>query len=101
LAETFCLTFKVRHLGRVQFRSSLKDIAIININVKKVLVKAYNSIGKVERYYSLLQQAYKILNSELLSANKESILQITVKAVNDLVGLDSIVPILLVFKAYL
>jgi hypothetical protein len=35
-----------------------------------------------------------------LSANKEAILQIAVKAVNDLVGLDGIVPTLLVFRAY-
>jgi hypothetical protein len=35
-----------------------------------------------------------------LLANKESILQIAVKAVNDSAGLDSIVFILLVFKAY-
>jgi hypothetical protein len=65
-----------------------------------VLVKAHNSIGKVERYYSLLRQAYKILSSELPSANKEVILQIAVKAVNDSAGLDGIMLTLLVFKAY-
>jgi hypothetical protein len=65
-----------------------------------VLVKAYNSISKVKQYYSLLQQAYKILSSELLSANKKAILQIIIKAVNDLAGLDGIVLTLLVFKAY-
>jgi hypothetical protein len=65
-----------------------------------VPVKAHNSIGKVKRYYSLLRQAYKILSNKLLSANKKSILQITVKAVNDLTGPDGIVPTLLVFGAY-
>jgi hypothetical protein len=44
---------------------------------------------------------YKILSSELLSANKEAILQMAVKAVNDLAGLDGIVPTLLIFGAYL
>jgi hypothetical protein len=73
----------------------------MNINVKKVLVKAYNSINKVERYYNLLQQTYKILSSELLLTNKKAILQITVKAVNDSARPDGIVPTLLVFKAYL
>jgi hypothetical protein len=72
----------------------------MDINVKKVPVKAHNSIGKVERYYGLLQQTYKILSSELLLANKEAILQITVKAVNNSVGPDGIVPTLLVFEAY-
>jgi hypothetical protein len=66
-----------------------------------VPVKAHNSIGKVERYHSLLRRAYKILSSELPLANKEAILQITVKAVNDSVGPDGIVPTLLVFRAYL
>jgi hypothetical protein len=65
-----------------------------------VLVKAYNSIGKVKQYYSLLRQTYKILSSELLSANKKAILQIAVKTVNDSAGPDGIVPTLLVFKAY-
>jgi hypothetical protein len=65
-----------------------------------VPVKAHNSIGKVERYYSLLQQAYKILSSELLSANKEAILQIIIKAVNDSAGSDGIIPTLLIFRAY-
>jgi hypothetical protein len=65
-----------------------------------VPVKAHNNIGKIKRYHSLLQRAYKILNSELLSANKEAILQMAVKTVNDSAGPDSIVPTLLVFGAY-
>jgi hypothetical protein len=72
----------------------------MNIDVKEVLVEAYNSIGKVERYYGSLRRAYKILSSELLSANKEAILQMAVKAVNDSAGPDGIVPTLLVFGAY-
>jgi hypothetical protein len=63
-----------------------------------VLVKAHNSIGKVEQYHSLLQQAYKILSSELPSANKEAILQMAVKAISDSAGPDGIVPTLLVFE---
>jgi hypothetical protein len=31
------------------------------IKIKEVPIKAYNSIGKVKRYYTLLQQAYKII----------------------------------------
>jgi hypothetical protein len=72
----------------------------MDINVKKVPVKAHNSIGKVEQYYSPLRQAYKILSSELLLVNKEAILQIAVKAVNNLAGPDSIMSTLLVFGAY-
>jgi hypothetical protein len=65
-----------------------------------VLVKAYNNISKVKRYYNLLQQTYKILSNKLLLANKKVILQITVKVVNDLAGLDGIMLTLLIFKAY-
>ncbi len=40
------------------------------------------------------------MTSELLVTNKEILLQIVVKAINDFAGLDRIVPILLVFSAY-
>ena len=35
-----------------------KYINTMGINIKVVLVKAYNFIGIVERYHSLLQQVY-------------------------------------------
>jgi hypothetical protein len=72
------------------------------IKVKKVLVKAHNSVGLVERYHALLRRAYKILKAELKNEhiNKEVILQITVKAVNDSAGPDEIVLTLLVFGLY-
>jgi hypothetical protein len=73
------------------------------IKVKKVLVKAYNSIGLVKRYYALLCRAYKILKKELKNKhiNKKMILQMAIKAVNDSAKLDEIVLILLVFDLYL
>jgi hypothetical protein len=36
-------------------------IKLIAIKIKEVLVKAYNSVGLVERYYTPLRQAYKII----------------------------------------
>ena len=44
------------------------------IEVKEVPIKAYNSIGKVERYYILLYYVYKIISLELKGASKELIL---------------------------
>ena len=44
---------------------------IMGISIKGVLVKAYNSIGMVERYYSLLQRAYQIIITEIPNINKE------------------------------
>ena len=44
---------------------------------------------------------YKIISSELKGASKELTLQMAVKAVNNSAGLDGLIPILLVFSAYL
>jgi len=41
------------------------------IKVKKVPIKVYNSIGKVERYYTLLRHIYKIISLKLEDASKE------------------------------
>ena len=70
------------------------------IKVKEVPIKVYNSIKKVEWYYILLYCIYKIISLKLKGANKELILQIAVKAVNNSTNLDRLVPILLVFGAY-
>jgi hypothetical protein len=73
------------------------------IKVKEVLVKAHNSVGQVKRYYAPLRHAYEIIQAELKDEhiNKEMMLQMAVKAINDSAGPDGIVPILLVFGAYL
>jgi hypothetical protein len=73
------------------------------IKVKEVPVKAYNSVGLVERYYALLRRAYKILKEELKDKHidKEMILQMAVKAVNNSARPDGIVLTLLVFGLYL
>jgi len=71
--------------------------------VKEVPVKAYNSISKVERYYAPLRRLYKILQDKLKEekVNKEMILQIAIKAINNIARLDSLILTLLVFGAYL
>jgi hypothetical protein len=72
------------------------------INIKEILVEAYNSIGKVKQYYNSLQQAYKIICNELrdIETSTKMSLQIVIKAVNDSAGPDGIIPTLLVFGAY-
>jgi hypothetical protein len=74
----------------------------MSIKVKKVPVKAHNSVGLVERYHALLRRAYKIMKEKLKDKhiNKEIILQIAVKAVNDSARPDRIVLTLLVFGLY-
>jgi hypothetical protein len=41
------------------------------IKVKEVPIKAYNSVGKVERYYMLLHYIYKIISLKLKGVSKE------------------------------
>jgi len=41
------------------------------IKVKEVSIKAYNSIRKVERYYTPLRYAYKIISLELEDTSEE------------------------------
>ena len=70
------------------------------IEVKEVFIKVYNSVKKVKWYYMPLHYIYEIIFSELKSASKELTLQIAVKAVNNSVNPDRLIPILLVFSAY-
>ena len=70
------------------------------IKVKEVPIKVYNSIKKVEWYYMLLHYIYKIISLKLKGVSKELTLQIAVKAVNNSISLDRLIPILLVFNAY-
>ena len=44
------------------------------IKVKKIPVKAYNSIRKIERYYTPLHHIYKIISLELEDTSEELIL---------------------------
>ena len=71
------------------------------IKVKEVPIKVHNSIKKVEWYYIPLYYIYKIISLKLKGVSKKLTLQMAVKAVNDFTGLDRLIPILLIFSAYL
>ncbi len=88
-----------KNFSSTEFRQHARSMAI---EVKEVPVEAHNSIGKVERYHIPLRRSYEIIRDELDSEqiDKEIILQMAVKAVNDSAGPDGIVPTLLVFGAY-
>ncbi len=55
----------------------------------------------VERYHDSLRRVYSIIVAEILDIDPNSALQMTFKALNDSAGLNGLVPILLVFGAYL
>ena len=69
----------------------------------EVPVEAHNSVGKVERYHAPLRRAYDILREELQEekVDKEVILQMAIKVINDTTGPDELIPMLLVFRLYL
>lgn len=53
----------------------------------------------VKRCYEHVRRAHQIIKREAPDLDREAMLQITVKAVNDYIGSDSLVPTLLVYGA--
>lgn len=72
------------------------------ITTRSVPVEAHWSIGMVKRYHAVLRRAYKVIAADLQGCglNKETILQMAAKAINDTAGPNGVVPTLLVFGAY-
>jgi hypothetical protein len=75
-------------------------VANIGTTIKNVLVEAYNSIDIVERYYGSLRRIYYIITSKILGIDKDIVLQMAFKAINDSIGPDGLIPTQLVFRAY-
>jgi hypothetical protein len=65
-----------------------------------MLVETYNSIRKIERYYTPLRRVYKIIYNELRDTSAKASLQIAIKTINDSARPEGIIPILLVFGVY-
>jgi hypothetical protein len=85
-----------KNFASTEFRQLANSMAI---EIKEVPVEAHNSVGQVERYHAPLRRAYEIIQNELKDGqiNKEMMLQMAVKAINDSTGPDGIVPTLLDF----
>ena len=79
-----------------------QSAASMAISVNNFLVEAHWSVGTVEQYHTLVRRSYSIMKEELKNTgtNKTCMLQMTMKAINDSAGLNSLVPTLLVFGAY-
>ena len=78
-----------------------QNTTAIAITVKIAPVEAYNSISLVECYYTPLQRAYKVINKDMAGLlNKHQVLQMAVKAVNDMASPNSLVSMLLLFESY-
>ena len=78
-----------------------KHLAIImGITTKTVPVEAHQSIRKVKHYYTVLYCVYQIVSKKLPDLNKEIALQIAIKAVNNIAGLNRLILTLLVFSTF-
>lgn len=72
---------------------------MIHIRTASIPVEAAHSVSIVERYHSPLRRALNIIHMESPDIGFECALQMAVKAINDSVGPDGLVPMLLVFGA--
>lgn len=73
--------------------------SLLNIKLKPVPVEAANTMSFVERYHDPIRRCYRIVKSECSTLDEISALQMSVKAVNDSIGPDGLIPTLLVYGA--
>jgi hypothetical protein len=57
-------------------------------------------VSIVERYYRLIRRAYSIIINKIPDISKDIALQMAFKAINNIIGLNSIILTLLVYGAY-
>lgn len=75
--------------------------ANMGIIAKNAPVEAYYAIGIVEHYHGTLQQVYSFITTKIPGIELDLALQISFKAINNSRSFNRLVPILLVFGAYL
>ncbi len=70
------------------------------VHVDVVPTEAHNKIGMVERYHKVVRDVYEKLKLEDSTMDKHLRLSIAFRCINDSVGIDGLVPTLLVFGVY-
>ena len=65
-----------------------------------ILVKVYQLINMVKRYYKFIQRTYSIITVELFNIGEKMALQMVFKAINNSVGPKGLIFILFVFNTY-
>jgi hypothetical protein len=66
-----------------------------------VPVEVYYSIEIIERYYALIRRAYTIITEEIKNIDRNIILQMAFKIINNMAGSNGLILIFLVYGAYL
>jgi hypothetical protein len=73
----------------------------MGIKVRIIPIKAHNLVGIIKRYHGLIRRVYSIITTKIPDISKDIALQIAFKAINNIVGPNRLVLILLVYSAYL
>ena len=97
------LDFITHDAGKNFISKEFRQLAAsLGIATKSVLVEAHWSIGIMERAHLILRRVYQVIAEDLKdeSVLKHILLQMTVKAVNDTAGPDSLILTLLVYGTY-
>lgn len=77
-----------------------RNAKTMSIQLEHAPTEAHHKIGIVERYHEPLRRAYQTIRHDLPTMSQDLVLQMAVKAINDTVGPDALVPTLLVFGAF-
>lgn len=73
---------------------------MLHIRTNAVPAESANTMTIVERNHTTIHKAHNIIQREDISVSKVETLQMAVKAVNNFVGPNGLLPTLLVFKAF-
>ena len=79
--------------------STMYACEVQNIELRNTGTESHNSLGAGEKYYHTLRTIYLEVQADFPSVDDATLLAISVKAMNDTVGPEGLVPSLLVFGA--
>lgn len=71
------------------------------IIIKNTPVEPYHSIGMIKYYHGPLRQGYSIIPTNIPGIEPNLVFQMSFKAINNLVGPNRLVSMLLIFGVYL
>lgn len=84
-----------------QFRKIFAELgAPHNINLEKSGVESQSSLGIRERYHRPLRESYSRIKVDYPKTQRQLLLALSVKSINDTLGLDGIVLSALVFGEF-
>ena len=84
-----------------QFRKTFAELATLHdVNLQKTPVESHNSLGIGERYHKPLRDTYRKLKVDYPSMQRQLLLALSVKAMNDTLGPEGTVPSALVFGEF-